>query len=134
LDQNNYAVTSPRQPAYNCIAWAAGDDTRFWWPGTGYWPDGVNEAETLDAFIAAYATLKYKVCKDGKKEKGFEKIAIYINPGNGKPTHAARQLGDGRWTSKLGNEWDIGHDAPELLHSQVYGIVTTYMKRKVKSK
>ena len=27
-----YQVTSPRNEAYNCIAWAAGDTTDWWWP------------------------------------------------------------------------------------------------------
>jgi hypothetical protein len=29
---SGYQVTSPRDEAYNCIAWAAGDTTDCWWP------------------------------------------------------------------------------------------------------
>ena len=27
-----YFVTSPATPEYNCIAWAAGETDRWWWP------------------------------------------------------------------------------------------------------
>jgi len=39
LDHASYQVTSNIDFAYNCIAWAAGDIERFWWPsGQAYWP------------------------------------------------------------------------------------------------
>ena len=39
-----FEITSPRTVAYNCIAWAAGETQRKWWPdkvGVAYWPKGV---------------------------------------------------------------------------------------------
>jgi hypothetical protein len=42
LRNDQYAITSPRTPNYNCIAWSVGD-TEHWWepirhiPGY-YWP------------------------------------------------------------------------------------------------
>jgi hypothetical protein len=36
-----YHVTSPETPKYNCIAWAAGKDDKWWWPDKNnqyYWP------------------------------------------------------------------------------------------------
>ena len=39
-----FEITSPRTVAYNCIAWAAGETQRKWWPdkmGVAYWPRGV---------------------------------------------------------------------------------------------
>ena len=45
LAGTNYRVTSPADDGYNCIAWAATETDRWWWPdpfGAGYWPeDGV---------------------------------------------------------------------------------------------
>jgi hypothetical protein len=44
-------------------------------------------------------------------------------------THAARQLPDGQWTSKLGKYVDIEHSAPEDVAGGVYGEVMQFMKR-----
>ncbi|NJJ41555.1 hypothetical protein HCB82_20610 [Paenibacillus sp. 7028] len=125
-----WSLTSPRTPEYNCIAWAASENDRWWWPdkaGLAYWPDEVPREVTLDAFIAAYGTLGYKTCDDDKLESGFEKIAIYIdNWGN--PTHAASQLASGAWTSKCGNSNDITHTLDGLKDSE-YGRVGQIMKR-----
>jgi hypothetical protein len=56
------------------------------------------------------------------------RIVLYIK--DGKPTHAARQLPTGKWTSKLGSDIDIEHDYPEVLNGQDYGIASIFMKRK----
>ncbi len=107
-----FLETSPQTIDYNCIAWAAEDVSQWWWPDkmlNGYWPEEVAREETLDAFIAVCGLLGYQVCDDSKLEVGYRKIAIYIDA-NGKPTHAARQLDNGNWTSKLGPSFDIEHD------------------------
>ena len=59
------------------------------------------------------------MCSDSSLEAGYEKIAIYVK--DGIPTHAARQLGDGRWTSKLGKYEDIEHDSLDALNGDGYG-------------
>lgn len=131
LAHGGYAVTSARSKRYNCVAWAAGDDGRWWWPGPNveveYWPDRVPRVETLDAFQAAFASLGYVVCAAEHFESGFEKIAIFAND-TMTPKHAARQLPDGRWTSKLGNLEDIEHALHDLEGNE-YGAVQVIMKR-----
>ena len=92
-----------------------------------YWPKGVPREVTLEAFIAAYASLGYEACSGGDMEPGFEKIAIYTKPA-GTPAHAARQLQNGRWSSKLGDEEDIEHDLSGLECPR-YGEVRQFMKR-----
>jgi len=137
-----YGVTSCRSNDYNCIAWAAGESDIHWWP-TGepsrisgiYWPENVPQEHTLSAFIQAFATMGY--CEwpeeNGNLEDGYEKVVIYTKAG--KPTHMARQLPNGRWTSKLGKDSkDIEHVTPEALASSVdgetiYGDVTKYVRR-----
>ena len=94
--------------------------------GQYFWPAGVPRRLTIEAFVEAYALLGYAKCGDGSLEPGFEKIAIYSK---GLPTHAARQLSDGRWTSKLGQSEDISHDAVETVEGPLYGTVEVYMKR-----
>lgn len=131
LKPGNFRITSDPTVEYNCIAWAAGDDTKWWWPDDemqSFWPDGVARQETLAAFAMAYATLGYAPCDDNGLEKGYEKIALYAI--DGMPTHAARQLRTGRWTSKLGAEEDIEHELGAIEGSK-YGYVALYLKRVV---
>jgi hypothetical protein len=131
LQGTAYRVTSPPDPAYNCIAWAVGLTRGWWWPFTshpdGYWPPGVVEAVTLDAFRDALATRGYAPCQDETHEPGFEKVAIFADA-HGTPTHAARQLSTGRWTSKVGFAEDIEHDLRDV-EGQIYGTVVLVMKR-----
>jgi len=95
--------------------------------GSDYWPDGVPRSVSLDAFIHAYETLGYQHCEGAEHEPGFEKIALYVKR-EGKPTHAARQMPDGRWTSKLGRAEDITHRLNALV-GDMYGNVAQIMRR-----
>src|SRR5574341_507019 len=102
LKDTRYRIISPRTPRYNCIAFAAGRDDRWWWPGpNSYWPPNIPREETLAAFISAFETLGYLPSGDGSLEEKLEKVAIYANQ-NGTPTHMARQLATGIWISKCG--------------------------------
>jgi hypothetical protein len=128
---SSFYITSPKDPDYNCIAWAANNNDLWWWPdrqSTKYWPLGIERAETIDAFIKAYETIGYNVCDNGNLESGYDKIAIFVNDRN-IPTHAARQLNNGHWTSKLGGWEDIEHYNVEGVAGRVYGSVGVFMKR-----
>jgi hypothetical protein len=57
--------------------------------------------ETVDSFILAFGILGYSPCDDGTLEEGFEKVAIYVDESE-TPTHMAKQLPSGMWTSKCG--------------------------------
>jgi hypothetical protein len=130
LQETGYRLTSPETINYNCIAWAAGKTNRCWWPDPGgieYWPRGVPREVTIAAFIQAYAKHGFRVCVSPELEPGYQKIAIYAD-GN-EPTHAARQLPNGKWTSKCGNLQDIEHNIPEGVCGSHYGDVVVYMKR-----
>src|SRR5262249_17957872 len=99
LQDDGPRKTSRADPDYNCIAWAAGFQDRWWWPfpnERGYhWPEQVPRERTLEAFIEAFRTLGYQPTASGNVEPGFEKVAIYVNL-IGEPTHAARQMKSGR--------------------------------------
>jgi hypothetical protein len=134
LHFTNHAITSPTSKLYNCIAWAAGTDARWWWPDAaniGYWPPSVPREETVAAFIQAYGLQGYVTCSDGAFEVGFEKIAIYAKRIGFDlvPTHAARQLGNSLWTSKLGNCEDIEHATLDSLTGPSYGAPVVFLKR-----
>jgi hypothetical protein len=133
LATTKYLVTSSQTATYNCFAWAAKQDDRWWSPGefgTGesyYWVDGVPDELTISAFVQAYETLGYSICADAELEEGFEKIALYATS-DGEVTHAARQLPNGRWTSKLGRWEDIEHELTGLV-CEMYGSVQQFLRR-----
>lgn len=126
-----YLVTSPPSKRYNCVAWAAEDMENWWWPGqdttSEYWPPGAPRLRTVDAFRQAFALLGYEVCDSADREAGFQKVAVYADD-KGVPQHAARQLSDARWTSKLGQGEDIEHGLEDLAGA-FYGSVVLILKR-----
>jgi hypothetical protein len=130
LQGTTYTITSPQTMDYNCIAHAASDSTKFWWPLSHpryYWPPGFLLDDSVINFIDTFRRfLGYEVCSDGQLEAGYSKIAIYAIGGSTK--HMARQLGDGSWTSKLGPQHDISHELT-ALEGQHYGIVVQFMRR-----
>jgi hypothetical protein len=125
--------TSPAARSYNCHAWAAGDTTRRWDPDAFshyYWPPTVPRQYSVERFTEAYVSIGYEVSADGDHEAGFQKIAIYADA-NGKVTHSARRLANGKWTSKLGYLEDIRHETPQCLHCATYATVVRFLRRKV---
>ena len=126
LRDAEYEITSPEDDGYNCIAWAAGDIERWWWPHPdAYWPHASLEV-SVDAFVRAFAEFGYSPCDCADLETGWEKVAIYAEAN--KPTHMARQLSTGRWTSKCGENNDITHGLGDLA-GDTYGEVVAILKR-----
>lgn len=133
LNPQSCKVTSDPSTVYNCVAWAAGDEENNWWPDpwVGYWPAGVPRKVTRGAFIKAFETLGYRTCLDGSLEQGLEKIAIFGigHKGLEVPTHVARQLESGGWTSKLGPHEDVSHKTLHAVNGPMYGRPILYMSR-----
>lgn len=129
LKSGEYRITSPANPGYNCIAWAAGDNSVWWQPSLGYyWPKSQPRDTSIAALINAFKLLGFEECRDGALESGYEKLAIYSK--EGEYQHAARQLGSSRWTSKLGKDVDIEHTL-EGLEGEEYGMVTSFLRRPI---
>lgn len=84
----------------------------------------------MKAFVEAYETIGYQRCEDGVCESQFEKIAIFADAA-GVPTHAARQLQDGTWTSKLGPWEDIAHQSVDGVAGAEYGAPVVFLRRPV---
>lgn len=122
-------LTHPPNPRFNCVAWAVGVTNAWWWPGDpdDYWPPGVPDELTVAAVIAALGTAGYAPSPDGAPEAGFEKAAVYAN--GDVPTHVAKQLADGRWSSKLGRDCVVSHATVGGVEGMVYGQVVAYLKR-----
>ena len=136
-----FKVTSKSTKAYNCIAWAYNYSDRWMWPHTSltalldgdtYWPTEDISNEDIMVFIDAFRIKGYELCDSPKHEDGFQKIALYTVPGTTRCTHAARELSNGYWTSKLGTEQDIQHGTPYTIENAFYGQASIFMKRRFK--
>lgn len=134
LANGNYKITSRKTKEYNCIAWSFEETTRWWWPDKYeqyYWPNNVPRLETLEAFIRVFQEIGYNPCFNENFESGFQKVAIFVDE-NGAPTHAARQLSNGKWTSKLGGEVDIEHELEGVAGQNTpYGSVAQILSRPI---
>lgn len=127
LDTEGYSEISPETPTYNCIAWALDKYDSWWWPHPdGSWPDGCPTDETVESFEAMFMLLGYEPCTSDDSEDGFVKIALYAN--GDEPTHAARQLPDGKWSSKIGRHIDISHTLRGLEGPRYGSVVRFYRK------
>jgi hypothetical protein len=132
LQGGGYRITSPATAVYNCAAWAAGETRRWWDPSSEdgyYWPTNAPAEQSVAAFVAAFGALGYEPCADASLEPGMEKLAVYAEA-HGWPTHVARQLPTGDWTSKLGASEDIYHSTPQALEGVLYGKVVQYLCRR----
>ena len=140
LRDSAYSVTSEATGRYNCIAWALGETEDWWAPVDSpdfFWPPGLDraagdEAVTLDLVTRLFDACGFESCQDGSSEEGAEKIALFGD--DGEFLHVARQLPNGRWTSKLGQDRDIEHELEALLHPgndrrYDYVAVVAFMKR-----
>lgn len=131
LQRSGYSITSPATIDYNCIAWAADDTEIWWWPDPlyeYYWPPEITRAINIETFIRVFELLGYTVCDNPEYENDLEKVAIYADS-NRKPTHAAKQLDSGKWTSKLGRLEDIEHHTLDSLAGSHYGSAAVVLKR-----
>ena len=124
-----FRIASQPTLQYNCIAWAAGTNERWWEPlRWAYWPPGlVKSGGTVRHLVLAFEAVGFLTCANGDVELGFEKVAIYSD-GEGY-THAARQLENGRWASKLGDLEDIEHNSLNDVAGGDYGAVVGFMRR-----
>jgi hypothetical protein len=136
-EKTSDATGEPPNPgAYNCIAWAANDTHHgYWWPNEdSYWPSWIERKPTIPCFVLTFRWLGYRICANSRREFAYEKVVLYAREGT--PTHMARQLRDGAWTSKCGPLEDITHftldalesDGPPLLYAE-YGRPALHMKR-----
>lgn len=136
----HFCVTSKDTPNYNCIAWACLYDDRWiepTYPGNPnldcvfWWPPGVEKGMEPDILIKVFEHHGYELCDTGEREQGYRKVALYYKRDENLWTHAARELSNGYWTSKLGKYVDIQHGTPEAIESELYGEVYYFMRKKI---
>lgn len=125
----DWKLTSPADPRYNCIAFAAGKTTERWDVHVFfYWPEGAERSPDFRSLQSCFEAIGFSVCSDGSLERGVAKVALY--GAEGRWTHVARQTLHGTWTSKLGFGVDIEHPSVECLSGSAYGQVVCYMSRR----
>ncbi len=133
LKSTKYRIASPVNFNNNCLGWALGDTNRWWEKGRGcYWPDEDIPDDAVEGWITVFEFSGYRKTDTSELEPGFEKVAICAKAGE--PTHAARQMSSGRWTSKLGWGHDIEHDTLKSLEGLAYGTVAEILKRERKDR
>ena len=123
----DYSVTSDPDDSYNCIAWAMDRQDTWWSHLPGYRWIG-RRAPGIETLENVFLELGYERCDDANLEDGYDKAALFVQ--NNRWTHAARQLPDGKWTSKLGVFEDIEHDSLDGISGRLYGEVHCIMRRR----
>ena len=126
-----YEIVGESSAEYNCIAYAAGETDRWWSHAENircYWPAPAQRTPLIASLVAVFTALGYEPAADDSVETGYIKVALYQQ--NGQWTHAARQMPNGRWRSKLGPGPLIEHDTPSDLAGELYGVVHCIMCRR----
>ena len=127
LAESGYEITSEPTDSYNCIAYAAGDESNWWSYSSGFtWP-GAIRSPFVEDLVDVFRSLGFEVCATPLQEVGFHKVALYSKGRIWK--HAAKQLPGGAWSSKLGPDEDIRHESLEALVGEFYGEVYCIMRR-----
>lgn len=130
LASEGFEIVGEPITEYNCIAYAAGHTSDWWWPdGINYWPPWATLTERIESLIEVFAGLGYEQCDDSRSETPYQKVALYEAQGEMK--HAAVQMPNGRWRSKMGQGPVIEHRSPESLAGGPYGDVYCFMRRAV---
>jgi len=131
----NYRRTSDPTINYNCLAWAVENNEKWFDPQpfcAGYfWPKGVPREWNMVNTLRVLEVYGYtEQVENGDLTEGMIKIAVYEDD-DGTPTHFARQLANGHWTSKAGELIDFEHDNLECLECEDYGKVSRFVAKRV---
>lgn len=128
-----YRDTSEETIVYNCLSWALGIAWIRYDPQPKcagyYWFPGVPRKWDEPTIRFLFEKHGYALDNNYDLEEGYEKVVFYSDA-NGVPKHFARQLPNGKWTSKLGDLNDIEHDTLQSLAIPRYGNPGIVLKRK----
>ena len=129
LHNEGFTVVDLPSDLYNCIAYAAGDTSR-WWDHTArrYWPSYATRSKLIESLQEVFTGLGFEECDDGSFEPGYQKVALYEED-EGTWQHASLQMPNGAWRSKMGEGPVIEHRSPESLSGGPYGHPTIHMRR-----
>jgi hypothetical protein len=117
----HFEVLAPATFTYNCIGWSLGIS------GSWVWPTERGVVAYLHHFDALYGYYGFQRVQglDYKRQPSHDKVLLYaVRNADGRiqPTHAALQMADGSWTSKVGTLPLIRHLHPHDLAGPSYGV------------
>ena len=109
LTPSGYAITSPKDRRYNCVAWAVGDQKRWWWPDPaecGYWPDGVSRVvpPIISSVSDETSSILCRVAPEGSWDGWLRS----------QWTCRALPTGGHRWAIERGPSWDSSRGLPQI--------------------
>lgn len=131
-----FRKTSDESPRYNCLAWALGINWTFFSPERRhagyYWPPGIPREWTMPNIRKIFYRHGFTEETDDRTiEEGFDKVAVYVEENTeGVPSHFAKQLPNGKWSSKMGDLIDMEHDDLDCLQGECYGSLYVILKRR----
>ena len=115
LANEYFDIIDPRPDVYNCIAHAAGDTSQPWSDAPeDYWPPQVPRNPTVRGLENLFKWLGFKKCHNPRLDPGYQKVALYASKNLW--THAALQMQNGCWRSKLGKR------GPLIEHQTPHGV------------
>jgi hypothetical protein len=117
------ATRGPATLRYNCIAWAAGDNTK-WYDGSIYWPPHVRHSTSINGLARLFASLGYEKADNGRLEPEYLKVTLYGS--RDRWFHAAIQTPSGLWQSKDGGGILFEH---HTAYGSGYGAPSIFMRR-----
>lgn len=137
LNDQNHKRISKATARYNCLAFACGDERKWWEPKPGgryHWPAHIPPSTSLTTVVRIFTSNGYTETDNRQVEAGYLKAAIYVELDDIEIySHVA--LSDGNvWKSKLGKGQDIEHDSLDLLEGQnqdEYGIVAVILRKPI---
>jgi type VI secretion system secreted protein VgrG len=115
-----FEVLAPASATYNCIGWSLGNSNSWVWPTLAGQPARLSDFDALYYFYGFRRVnkLSYKRLPDHDKVLLY---AIRKPDGSVRLTHAALQMPDGSWSSKLGSLPLIRHLHPGDVSGPSYG-------------
>lgn len=70
LADEAFEILSPPSTRFNCVAYAAGDQTQNWdYEEDSYWPPWASRNDKLGNLVAVFAGLRYELCDDHRLEQ-----------------------------------------------------------------
>lgn len=132
INQNNSNVIGHKTRNYNCIAFAFGDQTRWWWPdGSHFWPKDCLDPDESESFEKLFRKVGAKITPIDRVDKiahdpKYVTLAIYADE-DGAINHLAVLNEDNTWTSKLGANYLIEHEYDALTQGS-YGDIVAIAK------
>ena len=128
LSNEEFEIVEQPSEDYNCIAYAADDVSQPWdYNANHYWPPWATRDSRIESLREVFSGLGYEQCDNADLEDGYLKVALYESQGESK--HAAAQMPNGAWRSKMGEGPLIEHRSPESLSGGIYGEVYCLMRR-----